>query len=73
MKRTVDLTLVISDRARYPYFSVRILGPRTKAQLGELEVPVRIAFDDAWLHQRTARVEFDIPTPATPVIASNEG
>lgn len=73
MKREITATLLITQGRNFPYFRISVLGPRSRASAGELEVPVRITFDDAWLRQRTPRIEFDIPTPATPVITSNEG
>lgn len=62
----VDATLAICRIGRYPYFRVRVLGPRASAEPGELVVPISLHIDDALLRRKTATVRIDIPTPDTP-------
>ena len=63
MKRDISLTLVIRETRGWPYYKVRVLGPRVPALVGEVEVPVKLTFDTVLFSQRTDIVKLEVPTP----------
>lgn len=62
MSRTqITLTLAICRTSRWPYYSARVLGPRSSAQPGELQIPLELDIDRNLLQQRsnTVKVKLD--------------
>lgn len=62
----VKTSLAISTSSRWPYYTTRILGPRSSAQPGELVVPLELKIDSALLRRQTSIVNINIPTPDNP-------
>ena len=69
---TVQTTLAIARIARWPYYRVRVLGPKASSEPGELVVPLAMKIDDALLRRQTATVLIDIPSPDNPTAEVKE-
>jgi hypothetical protein len=75
-KAVVHVTLAVKRQRNYPHYCVRMVGPRSGAQTGEFEIPLRLEFDCAWLDQRSQLVRInlpDAPQPTATVLEPSNG
>lgn len=62
MKVEVHFMLALSQKRRgFPRVALRVLGPRSAAHVGELQVPMTLIVDDALLRQKLPRVRIELP------------
>lgn len=60
----VRVTLLVESQRRYPYYRATLLGPRSRAPVGTLEVPIVLTIDDQLLEQRTKTIALTVDAPA---------
>ncbi|MFZ5566017.1 MAG: hypothetical protein ACOY95_03340 [Pseudomonadota bacterium] len=56
-RTTLTVTLGITRGRRWPYWKTRVLGPRSGAQPGELQIPLEMDIDTRLLQQRSGTVK----------------
>lgn len=58
MARTqIDATLTVTSISKWPYYRVEVLGPRSSAAPGQLQIPLALDIDSRLLRQKADPVK----------------